>query len=139
MEENNKIAWWRYVLSVPVYAVLSVIGGAVLLIFNAFSPRYFRYFEGDLGYSIMQIATGPVGLLLANLAVVKLTQEKRTLLPVVLNIVAATLFIIVALFPVVMGSEFTRDTFTVLLAGATAATFAVIQIKDYNKAGKQGG
>lgn len=121
MEEDKKTAWWRYVLAVLAYLALALFGGSLIMIINAFSPRAGRYVPGDLGYTVLQIATGPVGIVLANVAYMKIMNEKHPVLLVVLNTVMATVFLGVCVFNLVVGAPFTKDFLTVLLAGLTAA------------------
>lgn len=139
MNERTKITWWRYALAVVAYAVLFFVGGFVLVLWNALSPRAYRYVPGDLGYTIMQVLTGPAGIVIANYAVTSLLQDKRSILPFVLNVVGAAFAAFICLFPLIATGDFTLNTLSTLLAGFTAGVYAWHCFKDYSKSDEKGG
>lgn len=124
MEEKTK--WWRFLLAIPAFLVLSVVGGSIILIANSFMPYGGRYMKGDLGYVVLQVATGPVGVVLANYVYMKIMKERQIILLIVLNAVVATVFIGITVLGLINGMQFTKDTLTVILAGATAIGAIVI-------------
>lgn len=134
---EKKTEWWRFLLAVPAFLILSVIGGSVVLLFNAFMPYAGRYRSGDLGYLVLQIATGPVGVILANVVYTKIMQEKQIILQIVLNAIMATLFIGIVVLGLVSGMQFSKDALTVILAGATAIA-AIVFLASAVKGGSGG-
>ena len=75
IQTTKKIPAWKYVVAVVLLWVGFLFGGSLLMLWNAFSPRMFRYEQGDLGYYLLQIISYPVGVALGIYLVNKIIGE----------------------------------------------------------------
>jgi hypothetical protein len=63
-----------------------------------------RYQSGDLGYTLIQIATGPFGICLGHAALVKLTGGRPSQFSVINCVVAAVIFACFTIFGILLHS-----------------------------------
>jgi hypothetical protein len=113
--EKSGVPFWKKLLAVISFWVLTQVGGAVIFIWNALSPGQYR--PGDLGYVLMQMASNLVGFVLAVWVVKKITDDKCPVLEIVNSTIFVTLSVVLVAFNLISGSvNFLRNTAMVLAA-----------------------
>lgn len=134
---NEKNKWWRYPVAVIVFWLLMLFGGSILLLWNALSPRMMRYEDGDLGYFILQILTGPVGVWLGHKALVALTGGKASQFSIINCVVAAVLLLGLATMNILTGGVEWQSILSVVATGIVAIVIAVVDNSEVKAANGQ--
>lgn len=127
---NNKVPAWKYIIAVLALWFFTLFGGAVVVwLINAFSPAMTRYRPGDLGYFVLKIVTGAVGVWVGNEIMVALFVNKANIFCMVNNIVLASALGCIALFMFFLGSLNIVNALQWIVGIGTAIYYAA----DWNK------
>lgn len=118
--KENKLSVGKGILAVLALWALTFFGGSILVIFNALSPRAYRFEPGDFGYYIMQIASGPVGFYLGYEAMCKLTPAKSYIFRIINSVIVATFFTVLLLVGIVQHTETITGGLSLFLLAALA-------------------
>lgn len=127
---DKKVSWWRYPVSVVALWALVLFGGAILLLWNALSPRMMRYEQGDLGYSILQIACGPFGLWLGHKAMIALTGGRASQFSVINCVVVAVVFFCFLALSLITRTAQLEGALSYIATAAAAIVLAVLDNRE---------
>lgn len=116
IQATKKIPAWKYVVAVILLWVGFLFGGSLIMLWNAFSPRMFRYEQGDLGYYLLQIISYPVGAALGIYLVNKIIGEGASLFKLINYVVCATFCALLCLLLLVNGNATIIGTIGLILA-----------------------
>lgn len=95
----------KKILATLVFWVFAVFGGIVPMLWNALSPHFAQYRQGDLGYIILQIVSNAIGAVIGVYIYNAMTDEKAQTGLMVNCIIGATvmgMLIIVSLLMNIM-------------------------------------
>lgn len=97
-------AWWKYILAVVAFWLLSVFGGIIPMLFNALQPRFARYMPGDLGYEILRVVANCIGSLFGILAFDSIVDNNAPVCGIINCVIAAVLLVVLVLLVFFFGS-----------------------------------
>lgn len=128
-QENKKmkISWWKYPASFIAFWLLVFFGEAIPLLWNALAPAMGRYDEGSLGYFILRLIAPGIGAAIAAWAINRITEEKKPLYCLVNCIVAAMVYILIALFDFFMfnGEDAILEGIKIAIAAVVCIGFSI--------------
>lgn len=126
---------WKKIFSIVVLWLAVLVGGTILVnLLNAFQPFGLRYKPGDLGYYVMGIIGGPVGVYLGKEAMEKLTARREHIFRAVNYIVVAVFTCCVAMFSTLVNG---LDLYYLLLEGAIAVCAGICAADEFKQQDKE--
>lgn len=121
-----KTAWWKYVLGEIAFWVLVLVGDIVVMIWNTLSASLLGTDAMDITYLLVHIGSTAIGAALAICALDAITDGNHKLLCVINCVIAATLFAVLTILNIVLGSAGTSDIIAMVLAIAVLIIGAVV-------------
>ena len=127
----KKSSIFKKILAVVCLWLAVLVGGSLLVsLLNLLQPFGMRYQQGDLGYYIMGILGGPVGVYLGQQAMEFFTEEKEYIFRAVNYVVVAVFVCCVAVFSTLLNGI---DIYYLLLEIAIAITAGVCAAGDFKR------
>lgn len=127
----KKSSIFKKILAVVCLWLAVLIGGTLLLnLLNLLTPRDMRFQPGGLGYYIMGILSGPVGVYLGQHAMEFFTEGKEYIFRAVNYTVVAVFVCCVAIFSTLLNGV---DIYYLLLEIATAIMAGVCAAGDFKR------
>lgn len=127
-----KVALWRKICAVLAFWGLVLFGGSLVLLWNALSPAYSRYQQGDLGYILLVIAAKPIGVSLAGSACNAIVDGECPILRLVNNLIAVILIAAMTLNAIAWGDAW-GEILSLLLSAIVAGYLTFTSLQDLAK------